>query len=303
MTGVTAVIAHDAGGAEILSSYMRRLETGSRQEWVCALAGPAVDVFRRKLPQLQALPLGEVLRRSDRVLCGTGWQSVFELDAIAQARRQGKPSVAFLDHWVNYRQRFIRGDVTVLPDEIWVGDAMALKRAGAELPEVPLRLVENPYFLDVREQLAARADAPASTGGTSALFLCEPVREHALLQHGNERHWGYTEEEALAWFLDNVGALPQPVVRIVVRLHPSERPGKYDGLIARHGLPIEVSGNADLLDDILASNWVAGCNSMAMVTALLAQRRVLCCIPPGGRPCALPHAQIVHLQSLVDAQA
>jgi hypothetical protein len=31
---------------------------------------------------------------------------------------------------------------------------------------------------------------------------------------------------------------------------------------------------------------------MALVTALLAGRRVLSCIPPGGRPCVLPFAEI-----------
>ena len=40
-----------------------------------------------------------------------------------------------------------------------------------------------------------------------------------------------------------------------------------------------------------------------MVVGLIAGRQVLCCIPPGGRPCMLPQPQIVHLQSLASAAA
>lgn len=299
MSGTRAVVAHDAGGAEILSSLVRRLAPGERARQVFVLEGPARAVFERKLGPLPLLSLQAALAQADTLLCGSGWQSELELDAIAGARALRKRSVAFLDHWVNYRARFERPGRTALPDEIWVGDALALERAHQELPEVPARLVPNPYVADLREMLATRPDA--AQAGTGALFLCEPVREHALRQHGDERHWGYTEEDALRYFLDHLQALPEPLPRIVVRLHPAEVPGKYDALLARYALPLEVSTGGELLDDILRSRWVAGCNTMAMVVGLIAGRRVLCCIPPGGRPCLLPQAEIVHLQQLVEA--
>jgi hypothetical protein len=303
VSGLTAIVAHDAGGAEILASHVRRLPPGEQARCLFALEGPALQVFARKLPQARPVPLEDAIGRADRLLCGTGWQSELELRAIALARAQGKPSAAFHDHWVNYRARFVRGERTVLPDEVWVGDALALERARAELPEVPSRLVDNPYFVELREQLAARPVVHSGGDGLSVLFLCEPVREHALRQHGNERHWGYTEEEALAYFLDHVDALPGPVKRIVVRPHPAEAPGKYDAVIARWTLPIALSTQADVLEDILASDWVVGCNTVAMVTALVAGRQALCCIPPGGRPCVLPQREIVQLAELVKGAA
>lgn len=295
--GIKAIVAHDAGGAEILASYVRRLPPGER--CVFALEGPARKVFARRLPGLDLLPLEEAVTRADRLLCGTGWQSDFELRAIRQARASSKPSVAFLDHWVNYRMRFVRGHETVLPDMLLVGDKMALPRARAELPELPVQLVENPYFLDLRDMLArpTRHDAPHA--GINALFLCEPVREHALRQHGDERYWGYTEEGALAYFLDHLDALGAPVARIVVRSHPAEPPGKYDVMLRGYQLPIELSSAPDILDDIRSADWVAGCNTMGLVIALVAGRRALCCIPPGGRPCVLPHEGIVQLAALI----
>lgn len=298
MNGRTAIVAHDAGGAEILASYVRRLDPGVRQRCVFTLEGPALKVFARKLPQVQSVALEQSLAVADHALCGSGWQSGLELQAIALARAQGKPSAVFLDHWVNYRERFERNGVTVLPDEIWVGDVIALERARAELPQLPARLVDNPYFLDLREALAARPPRQPAPDGLTVLFVCEPVREHALGQHGNERHWGYTEEEALRYFLDHLDAIPRPVARIIVRPHPAEPAGKYEPVLRQYRLPTEMSTNPDLLDDVAASDWAAGCNSMALVVALIAGRRALCCIPPGGRPCVLPQPDIVHLAAL-----
>lgn len=116
-----AVVSHDAGGAEILASYIRRAGLDCQ----LVLDGPAERVFERKLGAFVGVDLGTALRHSDWVLCGSSYPANFELEAIKQAREQGKRSVVFLDHWINYRQRFERDDFTVLPDEIWVGDADA----------------------------------------------------------------------------------------------------------------------------------------------------------------------------------
>jgi len=158
-------------------------------------------------------------------------------------------------------------------------------------------------FLDVRDEFQKRPAAAPVEAGLSVLFVCEPIREHALAQFGDERHWGYTEEDALRYFLDHVDALPQPVARIVVRPHPSEAGGKYASVLREYGLPVRLSDGSGLVDEIATSHWVAGCNSVAMVVGLVAGKQVLCCIPPGGRPCLLPQPGIQHLQAILQTKA
>jgi hypothetical protein len=294
-----AIVAHDAGGAQILSSYLRRQGREYRDACVFALAGPARGIFESKLGPLASTNPEAAVTASASLLCGTGWQTDWELRAIGAARQARKRSAAFLDHWVNYRERFTRGGQLQLPDEVWVGDEIALELARTQLPEVPARLLENPYFLDVREQLEALPRRAARSGGQRVLYLCEPVREHALKQYGDERHWGYTEEDALRYFLDHLQVLGKSVASIVVRPHPSEAAEKYEPLLRDVGLPVRFSTETDLLADIADSDIVVGCNSMAMVIGLLAGRRVVCCIPPGGRPCVLPHDRIEQLTRLV----
>lgn len=300
-----AVASHDAGGAEVVSSYIR--DRGISCLFV--LDGPARVVFSRKLGTLLTVSLEEALARCDSMLCGTSWQSELEFSAIRRARELGKRSVAFLDHWVNYRERFVRGGETCLPDEIWVGDADAFTRAIDVFPGVPVVQVENPYVEGLRQELlqkaATRTGKPAADR-RALLYVSEPVREHALRQFGNERHWGYVEEDALRYLLTNLDALGESTARITIRPHPSEPAGKYDWVLKEFDLPIVIGGQEPLLDEICAADVVMGCNSMAMVVGLIADKRVVSCIPPGGRPCVLPHLEIQSLQLLraaVDAKA
>jgi hypothetical protein len=291
-----AVISHDAGGAEILSSYV--CQQGLNCLFV--LEGPARKIFERKLGAIEICDLEEAIRQSTSILCGTSWQSDIEFTALRLARSLGKRSVAFLDHWVNYRERFIRSDETFLPDEIWVGDAMAETMAKNVFPATTIRLVENPYVHDIRQYLAAvQAQCLPISDRISALYVCEPVREHALLRFGDERHWGYVEEEALRYFLANVTALGRPIERILIRPHPSEPIDKYRWAQHEFDLPIEAGGARALLEEIAGSDVVVGCQSMAMVVGLIAGKRVISCIPPEGTPCALPHIEIERLQDLL----
>jgi len=291
-----ALVSHDAGGAEILSSHSAR----HPGDFLFVLEGPARKVFERKLGSIESMPLEEAVRQSASILCGTSWQSDLELDAIVMARSLGKRSVAFLDHWVNYRERFIRSGEITLPDEFWVGDTVAETMARNVFPGRPVQLVGNPYFDDVRREFAdLPAARPRGTKSLRVLYVCEPIRAHALRMFGDERHRGYVEEEALRYFLSNVDALGQPVERILIRPHPSEPVDKYEWTRQEFKLPIEIGGERTLVEEIAESDVVVGCESTAMIVGLLAGRRVVSCVPPGGRTCALPHSEIEHYHRLL----
>jgi hypothetical protein len=290
------VVSHDAGGAEILSSYVRQQGLDCK----CVLDGPALKIFQRKLNTFERHSLQDSINSADWFLCGTSWQSDLEWQAIGLARQAGKKSVAFLDHWVNYKERFIRAGQEHIPDEIWVGDLLAENMARSFFPSLTIRLVENPYFVDLKRELSLIVQPQElNPKQLKILYVCEPIREHALHEYGNERHWGYTEEEAMQYFLENLEILGAPIKHIVIRPHPSEVPSKYNWAAKQFDLSIISGGKNPLLEEIVASDVVVGCESMAMVVGLLAGRRVISCIPPGGRPCNLPQQQIEYMQTLL----
>lgn len=291
------VVSHDAGGAEVLASYIARNALSPS----FVLEGPALGVFKRRLGDIQTLALDHAIARCKTVLCGTSWQSDLEWKAIAAARAANKPSVAFLDHWAHYHERFVRHEQQVLPDEIWVGDPVAYDMAKDTFPGLPLRLVNNPHFEDIREEVARISAASASDdkAGLRVLFVCEPLSEHGLKEFGDARHWGYTEFDALRYFFSHRHVLGAVPASIVIRPHPSEARDKYNAIAAEFGATVQVGGQRTLLEEVADNDVVAGCESMAMVVGLIAGRRVISCIPPGGRPCGLPQAGIEHMQALI----
>jgi len=297
------VVSHDAGGAEILASYVSR----NPGNWCFALEGPAVGVFERRLGKCECLALGDAIYASESVLTGSSWASDLEWQAIAMARELRRPVVTFIDHWVNYRERFIRHRETHLPDEIWVGDVYAFENAKALFPDTPVACVANPYLEDIRDEMARRGWGGAPSGGGAAgaglkvLFVAEPISEHALRAHGDARHWGYTEFDALDYLSCKRACLGQSISMLTIRPHPSEATGKY-ALFARNwDGECQIGGAVPLLEEIAAADIVVGCASMAMVVALAVGKKVVCAIPPGGGACPLPHREILPLNALVEA--
>lgn len=292
-----AIVSHDAGGAEILSSWLLRSDD------LCSvvLEGPAIAIFNNKCSDVKRLSLDEAITKCDWVLCGTGWASNLERQAIKLGKKQGKKTVAFLDHWVHYKERFeeIDGSV-ILPDEIWVGDKHAKLIAEAVFPNISVKLQINPYLEDLRIDLSKIDTKKISTKKVLILYICEPLRDHAYLKYGNERHWGYTEEDALKYFLKNIKFLHLDIESITIRPHPSEKLDKYHWVKALAPDLISFGGGKSLIHEVTEADVVVGCGSMAMVIALLASKRVISCIPPGGSSCKLPQAEIECMQILVE---
>jgi len=291
-----AIVSHDAGGAEILSSWLNRSHCLAS----VVVAGPAEAIFRRKCPQAEFLPLDEAMAKSAWLLCGTGWQSSFERKAIARGRELGKKTVAFLDHWVNYRERFDESGSSVLPDEIWVGDQDAERIARALFTETPVLLQQNPYLQDLLVEIEQLQVEKAISASKKVLYVCENVVDHARLQYGDERYWGYTDYDALLFFLKHISALGEAIEAVTIRPHPSEQAEKYHWVTKLNSLPIKIGGKQTLLKEILEADIVVGIQSMAMVVGLLARKRVISSIPPGGHPCQLPQKNIEHMNNLVD---
>jgi hypothetical protein len=290
------IVADDAGGAELISSYIRE----NQLSCLYCLSDVAHEIFSNKLGDVTCLPMSELIDQSGWILCGTSSQSNLEWQALGMARSCGKKSVSYLDHWVNYPRRFDRGGVLQLPDEIWVGDDVALGIAKNDFPALPVRLVPNSIFKEVGLKRGALISArPADGKHLNLLYLGEPIRAGALAVYGNEMHWNFSEEEALKYFLANLHVLGHPIGRVTIRPHPKETIEKYSWVLQEYcQLPIVIDNSCSLNDQLIDSDVVAGCTTMAMVLAHLAGKRVICAVPPEGTIARLPFPEIELLQDI-----
>jgi len=295
-TNKTAIICHDAGGAEILSSYIQQQGIDP----LFCIDGPAGKIFERKFGSIEINRIEQIIDQVDCCLCGTSWQSDLEWRALELARSKGIKSIAYLDHWVNYRERFIRNGEEHLPDELWVGDLYAQGIAEDIFPELQVCFVENPIFSNIHnEVLMLKEYVRPSSLGITILFVSDNLAESMKKQYGNERHWGYTDSDTLKYLLQHLDVFKEKVNKIIVRPHPSESIHNFSLDTNTEICLVEIGGEKSLLEEIALSDVVVGSESMAMVIALIAKKRVISCIPPGGKECSLPQIEIEKMKNLV----
>ncbi len=297
------LVAHDAGGAELVSSWARR---HPENKYTCLLGGPAEAIFRKKGASFATLDpeaMPSAMPGMDFVLTATSASSRLETSALDCARRNKVRSAAFLDYWWGFKTRFERDESLHLPDELWVADEYARRMAEETFPDLPVVLQGNPYLADMADEKRKFPPRAHAVDGLSILYLCQPINEaHA---DGNGAKTLVNDVAALRYFLELAGTrLPHPGIplRVRIRLHPSESGEKYAGLAREFpGIPITISGYAGLVEDLANADWAIGLYTMALVVAVYLGTPAFACLPPGARPLSrvLPFEEIRDFHTLL----
>jgi len=294
----TLLVAHDAGGAEILSAW--QAEQNYDLAVIHCLAGPALRIFERDngpLPR-QGLEVMDDLAPGSLVLTGTSLEADLERRAIARAGALGLHCVSFLDHWDLYRERFGPTETwhEALPDEIWTGDQYALDLAlSLGFPSNRLRLKANPLFVRLRRMVETAV--PQSPPKSRILYLCEPVSRKLRATFGPEAAAYDDELVIMDQFLTCMERHASALEQVTLRLHPSEPLDKYDAVVHRRvrALRLRRSDEPTLAKDILSHTVVVGMESTALVVGIVLGKPVYSCLT--GKPWAisLPHREVHHI--------
>jgi len=280
-----SVICNDAGAANLIIFFLKNINNLKLYPY---MEGPAEKIWNDVFPQIPIMQsLDTAINNSKLVITGTGWQSDLEFQARLIAKKKNIKSIAIIDHWVNYKDRFIRQDITLLPDEIWVFDKYALQIAKDEFPDTEIALKNN-YYLDSMTKLSK---INTQSKKPILLYLTEPIRAK----------WGKDmdgEFQALNFFFDNIKKLQLPdIYRLIVRLHPSENTLKYKQWFENRGLAYTLDINKDISTSIGQARWVVGCQTYAMVIAIKSGKKVFSSLPPWAPDCRLPQKEIFHLKN------
>lgn len=287
-----AIVAHDAGAANHISAWFANPLT---TKVFGSFGGPARDIFGRQCPWIATAHFSQLVPQCRTLISGTGWASAYEHDARKLAKELGCHSIAVIDHWTNYRARFVRDSELILPDEIWVTDEYAKGLAELEFPEIPTIQQENSYLESLVGEVLQHDHSKMTSCEGNILYVLEPIRQAWLGKPLSG------EFQALEFFVANLDALRLgDIPSIRLRPHPSDPAGKYDQWIESHGgLRISLDVSSTLAESISWADVVLGCHTYAMVVALAAGRRVISSIPPWAPPCVLPQAGILKLADLV----
>ena len=289
-----SIVSHDAGGAELLSSYAMHNKNAN---FIFALSGPAVKIFRRKLGEISICSINEAVTNSNTIFCGTGWGSTFELNGIFEAKRKKKKSVAFLDHWVSYKERFLLDGKAVLPDEIWVSDNHAEKFAYDIFPDIKIRLIKNYFFEDIKKAYKKIEIYKANQiDGLNVLFVSDNIDAVIEKDPHKKLYLNFSDKDIFRHLLKNLDSLNAKIKKISIRPHPSEFKAaeKYQQLINNCIIPCSISGESTLLEEIANNDIIVGGDSMALVVSMICGKKTYSSIPPGGN-FSLPYDEIKRL--------
>jgi len=311
-----AVCAHDAGAASHMAAWLAPLQPQLR---LC-LAGPAEQLFSVRLqPAINPnQTLEQALAGAQMLISGTSWASDLEHQARQLARQRGIPSVAVLDHWLDYRDRFQREGDEVLPDALWVADAEATALAKAAFPNLPVLQLPNHWLEGLCS--AVRAIRSSATGhrkphrpARRLLYLLEPIRVPwpAAVGQSPDNTSAAGEVQGLRYWLQQLPHLidqgwvapPDELEALALRPHPSEPTGKYDALIAEIAAawPIQLDPAPGLAEALAWADAAFGCETQALVAAMTCNLPAFSTVPPWAPSCRLPQASLLHLSQLGDA--
>ena len=286
------VVSHDAGGAEIVSSWVRQ---NPQNDYIYVLDGPADSIFRKKLKGIKNRPATELKRlveKTDFLLTGSSESSDLEKEAIKKAKLSNTKSATFLDYWHGYKERFVLDGKMVLPDEIWVGDEYAFELAKQTFPKERIILKINPYLQELLEEKAKSVPDVKKGDGLRIIYLCQLYKQKYQDIRGKVDY--LTDVSAVEYFLQNVSDYLPDKAEVKLRIHPLEAKDKYRNVIQafNNSVKVAVSKNQSLAEDLVWADWAVGMHAQALAIALSFDLKVFHCIPPGSNPCALPHKEI-----------
>lgn len=293
----TLIVAHDAGGAQVLSSWVARQEDLSR--FIFSVEGPALEIFRKKIETFKNLNIENAISCANSIITTTSWASDIERSALKRFKDiEGSHSVVLMDHWINYRERLLYRNQLILPNEIWVSDHFALELAKKTFLKIPVSTIHN-YYLD--EVINRINDLRHNYLGDKVktkleiLFIGENISENCELTHNDANFYGYTEQESFVYFLERINKFGnmQDIV-LTIKAHPSETAEKYISLIPvslKEKLNYFVSKNS-LEIDLANSDLVVGMSSFALYISVNAQIRTFCVIPDSSIKCVIPDPRI-----------
>ncbi len=224
---------------------------------------------------------------ADIVIVGTSWQNKTHLEFIRAAKVLKIHSIALLEHWVNYRERFgypqdgwqeNRADFITLNDE--TGYAMAQKLGFGNA----IKLRFEALLDDIQRFQTCKNEEE-----NRVLFISEPTKKVASTTFGDENFWGFSEFEVCEEICKNMDKFSTS--SLCIRLHPSDETQKYDYLLEKYPkLRIEIENpyETPLIESLCKNRIIIGIDGFVLFEAMVLGKLSISLIPSSKRECVVP---------------
>jgi hypothetical protein len=265
----TAIVSHDAGGAEVLSGYLKE---NPLELPLYYLKGPAVKVFMNRGLIDNSYKFNRNWDyRIGHLIASMSWRDGITEAMILEAKKNKIPTEIILDSWYDYSSRFGFPDAgwkNNLPDQLIICDDIAEKIIKNQNLEkiCKIKKVKNFHFQDLlREyELIYKNNSIADE---YLLFLSSPIAE---TKEKNLKELACTTVTKRDLLQDILAICREKQLKVKIRLHPSEDRGQikfaYGSML--DGVVIG-DKKSTLLEDLHSAKYVIGFSSLVLIFASL----------------------------------
>lgn len=257
------VYSHDAGGAQILSSYLCSKKV-NKVYGVCA--GPALKIFKEKNIKIKKISIDKSIKIGDHFFTTTSWKSNLEKIAMKKLLKNKIKFITFIDHWVHFKKRF---NPRYLPEEIWTFDSRSYTICKKIFKKVNVRLKKN-YFHTFAIKKISNYKKPTKYK-LNYLYLTEPLSNLYLKYY--QKKIKTTEVDYLNYFLKKCSQK----INVTIRIHPNDKLKKYKNIIKKYNsLNIKIDNKTNLYKQLATNFNIVSYQSSLLNLALKNKNRVLC---------------------------
>ena len=214
------IFSHDAGGAQILSSY---LHSKNLLNVYGLCEGPAIKIFREKKIKIKKISIRKAIKSGDIFFTTTSWKSSLEKNAMKNLFTNNKKFITFIDHWVHFKKRF---EKKYLPTEIWSFDKQSYLKSKKIFSKVKIKLKKNFFHEYALKKISSFKRN--SNYKYNFLYLTEPISDLYLKLYNKKIK--ISELDALNFFLKKCKSKK---IAITIRVHPNDNIIKYKQIIKK----------------------------------------------------------------------
>ena len=264
------IAAHDAGGAAVLAAFITQFDEYS---FFSRTDGPAQKIINSS--NITGCESDEnLLENIDFLLLGSG-STDYEKKLLRKAKAGNVTTGVILDHFVNYKSRFVMDNEVVYPDVCYVCDDYSYDIARSELDNIPrIKKCKN-YLLEEWRTLISLEGVEKKT---SALYVLENIKEN---WGGVEDPWRIAFSNFYKFYCSS-----EHCEKIIVRPHPKDDPSIYKDLSQYPGVTFDLDPSP--IKSLSQSRFVVGVESYFMYLAHLLGYEVFTSLPTKLRLPRLP---------------
>lgn len=240
-------------------------------------------------------PLEKILKKTDAkiLIGGTGVQMpAYSIDRAAMLAASTRcPSVAVLDLWQNYAERFRdpHNGRAILPTRIAIMDQIARKDMLEEgFPDEILEVTGNPFFdslsIKANEFDTEKRNDLRNKLGLSDYFVVTFFSGPVEASFGNR--YGFNERDSFRTLLESLSRFPDSErerIKVVLKMHPREDPKNLDGVVSDYPQLKIIKDSSDTREVVLTSDVNTSYFSTVLYESI-SMGKIALAIQPGVSP-------------------